>query len=214
MQDLPSHGNSSSRGKISTAAEATVHAARRRRPAGLTLVELLVVIGVVALLVGLLLPAVLRARESARRTHCQSNLRQLGLALDQYLETRNRGRYPLAATLPSVTPDRPAMPELLGEFLESQAVVFACPADGLFFRREGLSYEYPALTLAGLTKSEAGAGELGPIAMPPELVWILYDLAAFHAPQGAEGRNFLFPDGHVGAAVAALLPQTVVIKTK
>lgn len=141
-------------------------------------------------------------------------MRQLGLALDQYLETRNRGRYPLAATLPSITPDRPAMPALLGEFLESQLQVFACPADEFYFRREGLSYEYPALTLAGLSKAEAGAGELGPIAMPPQLVWILYDFAAFHAPQGTEGRNFLYPDGHVGAAVAVSSPQTLVIKTK
>jgi prepilin-type N-terminal cleavage/methylation domain-containing protein len=51
---------------------------------GFTLIELLVVIAIIGLLVGLLLPAVQSARESANRSKCQNNLRQLALASFEY----------------------------------------------------------------------------------------------------------------------------------
>ena len=71
---------------------------RMTRPAparrGFTLIELLVVIAIIAVLIALLLPAVQQARESARRTQCKNNLKQLGLAVHNFESTYRKLPHP------------------------------------------------------------------------------------------------------------------------
>jgi prepilin-type N-terminal cleavage/methylation domain-containing protein/prepilin-type processing-associated H-X9-DG protein len=73
---------------------------RSSRGRGFTLIELLVVIAIIAVLIGLLLPAVQAAREAARRAQCINNLKQLGLAVHNYISSTNA--FPVAA-LPGPT---------------------------------------------------------------------------------------------------------------
>jgi prepilin-type N-terminal cleavage/methylation domain-containing protein/prepilin-type processing-associated H-X9-DG protein len=70
-------------------------AARDGVRAGFTLIELLVVIAIISILAAILFPVFGRARENARRSSCQSNLKQIGLAIEQYKQDFD-GAYPMA----------------------------------------------------------------------------------------------------------------------
>jgi prepilin-type N-terminal cleavage/methylation domain-containing protein/prepilin-type processing-associated H-X9-DG protein len=75
---------------------------RPTRGRGFTLVELLVVIAIVGVLVALLLPAIQAARESARRSQCQNNLRQIGIGITNFLDSKKH--FPPGEWKPSGAP--------------------------------------------------------------------------------------------------------------
>jgi prepilin-type N-terminal cleavage/methylation domain-containing protein len=104
-----------------------------RRLAGFTLVELLVVIGIIALLISMLLPALNKARQAAYTVTCQSNLRQVFLGARFYADG-NRGLFPAAPGKGAPAPYQMAIPRLLGRAQEGIVYIkspriWECPSD-------------------------------------------------------------------------------------
>src|SRR5947209_16357560 len=76
-----------------------IHYIRPRRPRAFTIVELLVVIGIISVLISLLLPAVRRAMKQAKSVQCQSNLRGIGQLLIIYANNNQGVLYPIGSVV-------------------------------------------------------------------------------------------------------------------
>jgi prepilin-type N-terminal cleavage/methylation domain-containing protein len=131
----------------SAPAAGCVRLTRRARPGhAFTLVELLVVVGIIGVLVALLLPALSKARASGQTALCLGNLRQIMNAFQLY-ENDNKQR------LPDPTASQQSWESLLQTYLQSREP-FHCPSDGGLYENLRSSYDWrdtsdPLTTAAG-----------------------------------------------------------------
>ncbi len=160
---------------------------------GFTLVELLVVIAIIALLVGMLFPAVSKVRAKAKNTKCASNLRNISEAFMGYLQTSDE-IMPAAADMPSLGLNSdPRIVDILYPEIKNYEV-FECPADTVkcYFKSEGSSYQYNTMLAGRKLKDDMLFKMLG-------TTFIMHDYEAFHGKPGTPGAmNYILADGHVG----------------
>lgn len=195
-------------------------------PRAFTLIELLVVISVIALLMGLLLPALGRARDNSRRVKCLANLHSIGQGLQMYLDQEAKGWL-----LPKVRPlnqgsnnNDPSLLDVMAKYVDAalprettpgsgEWIVsdpWKCPSDQQTWRSTGTSWEYgPA---AVMTFAEAVIVPMFPtrLDMPQVAVSkayevhskklpILYDADDWHNPRYDVNKREADPNDQQGS---------------
>jgi prepilin-type N-terminal cleavage/methylation domain-containing protein/prepilin-type processing-associated H-X9-DG protein len=163
-----------------------------------TLIELLVVIAIISILSALLLTVLSRSKEAARSTACLSNLHQIGIALQIYVqENNNKLPFMRDVSLDTNTIPTNALPgihQVLAPQLGNPNVL-RCPSDDQrIFERTSSSYSWNSL----LNGEDADHLELFNIPFNPHEIPVVFDKAAFHRARGpSKGVNYLYADGHI-----------------
>lgn len=188
---------------------------------GFTLIEMLVVIGIIAILAAVIFPVFARARAAARRTQCISNLKQLGQAHEMYASDWD-DRYPWAkdaadAYAPQIwdgfprwqawLPYMPRLKDAIQPYVKNREVLH-CSADTGYDHLEATPFPIPgepiafeALGSSYHWRTEVAFEGLGPstLAQPSQTNIMMDASGAWHGGRSYEaGRwNVLYGDGHV-----------------
>ena len=163
-----------------------------------SLIELLVVIGIIGVLAALLMPALSRAKGKANDTQCISNLRQIGIALSIYAD-ENQGKLPFAERRPTTPVDPthvlPRIVDVLSNHVAGVVAIFRCPKDRFgWFEKEGSSYEW---NYQANGQPIVLPGVISGIQMTAEKARLMYDYENFHPGSTNGTKNVLHGDGHV-----------------
>jgi prepilin-type N-terminal cleavage/methylation domain-containing protein len=160
-----------------------------------TLVEMLVTIAIIAVLASLLMPALGRGKESGHVAACQSNLHQIGVALQIYVDD-NRNIMPTMYDRPvtAVHTNLPAINVMLAGPLGSTNVL-RCPSDNQFiFERTGSSYSWNNL----VNGQNADHLQVMNLNLAMTRIPLVFDKQGFHAVLGPKHAvNYLDADGHI-----------------
>ncbi len=164
-----------------------------------TLIELLCVIAIIALLTGLIFPVVSKVRESSRLSLCTSNLRQIGVAINNY-STDSKDRLPVCERMNSLY-GLPALKDALGPYISKSAKVFSCPSDMLsaapVFLSNGTSYEWNTF-VNGLKIDKTSFLVAGMTLVTP----LIGDANGVH---NGGRRNYLYSNGNTKDALEILI---------
>jgi prepilin-type N-terminal cleavage/methylation domain-containing protein/prepilin-type processing-associated H-X9-DG protein len=162
-----------------------------------TLVELLVVLAVIGILAGLLLPALVGAKEGGKATACLSNLHQIGIALQLYVQ-ENQNLLPVMQNVGTNGPpptNGPPINVVLLPFVGGNSNVFRCPSDTEnLFALTGTSYFWNN----ALNGQDADHLTILNLPYPQNQIPVVFDKDKFHIARGSSRAiNYLYADGHI-----------------